>query len=229
MLLLILVDTVNLVDMVNLRLEHRCTMALDVSAAEFLISQVCMTDTAFSLNAYYMSIQKVCMQVTHLSTTNLLCKDYTEWMTSNNSESGSVPYHAAWVEWEGGVNRLVNGVQEFVKERELDLAVVMMGFDKEWGFKRELVVVVMEERLSQVVVEELEGEGGKMLEVSLLEGSEGVYRQGVAVGEEVGGESLNRILSVTSPICISLKAIDILGINMEELTIIIQTFEKFIS
>ncbi|RUS30994.1 hypothetical protein BC938DRAFT_478643 [Jimgerdemannia flammicorona] len=175
-----------LVDTVNLRSEHGRTTALDVSAAEFLISQVRTTDTAFSPDAYYTSIQKARTQVSHLSTTDLLRKDYKEWTTSNKFRVGisSVSWSiAAWAEREGGVSRLVNGVREFAKERELDLAVVMTGFDKERGFERELVVVVMEERLRQVVVEELEGEGGKMLE--------DVQETGVAVGEGVGGESLS--------------------------------------
>ncbi|RUS18562.1 hypothetical protein BC937DRAFT_88621 [Endogone sp. FLAS-F59071] len=177
-----------LVDTVNLQPQHGRTTETDTTVAAFLTPLVRAADPAFTED-YYASIQHARTRLEHLSTSDLLRKDYKEWTTENGFRVGisSVALSLeAWAEREGGATEVVKRAEAFAKEEErsLDLEVVMTGFDHggDRGFERELVVVIVEDKLRTAVMAEVEGgkggKGGKALELEQWEqGVQGTYRQ----------------------------------------------------
>lgn len=173
-----------LVDTVNLQSQHGRTTETDTTVAAFLTPLVRATDPTFSPEDYYTSIQHVRTRLDHLSTSDLLRKDYKEWNTENGFRVGisSVAWSLeAWAEREGGATEIVKGVEAFAEERSLDLEIVMTGSDHggDRGFEKELVIVIVEEKLRMAVMGEVEGgKGEKVLELEQWEqGVQGMYRQ----------------------------------------------------
>jgi exopolyphosphatase len=140
-----------LVDSVNLQAQYGRTTDEDIMAVNLLKQHV-----KDDHDNYFRDIQSAKSKIHHLSNRDLLRKDYKEWKTDNGYKVGisTVPWYLkAWAERDNGMQAIINSLNDWAKERHLDLALIMTAFDREneGGFQRELLGVVYNERLNGVL------------------------------------------------------------------------------
>lgn len=140
-----------MVDTIGLRWEYGKTTQVDVEAFERVKNDWTMSDA----EKFYREIQAVKSNVSHLSSRDLLRKDYKEFFVHGfRVGTSSVPWHfKGWFARDGGAESVVQAAMDYIKERALDLEVILTSYDhtSEGGqYERELGIFVANPRLLQV-------------------------------------------------------------------------------
>ncbi|KAF7726195.1 Exopolyphosphatase [Apophysomyces ossiformis] len=138
-----------LVDTIGLRVEYGKTTEADVRAFELLKSQL-----RRSSSDYYEEIEKIKSRVQHLSSRDLLRKDYKEWVVNGFlvGTSSLSWYLKGWIEREG-IERAVESTLAYMDERQLDMEIILTSYDhsNEGGkYERELAIFFKNERLLEI-------------------------------------------------------------------------------
>ncbi|KAF2090680.1 exopolyphosphatase-like protein [Saccharata proteae CBS 121410] len=138
-----------LVDTTNLTAETKTTVH-DVKAVEYLEARinVCLrTSVEFSRDAFFAEIDGAKKDIGALALRDILRKDYKEWdedgvrlgISSVVKPLGFLKAKAG--EERGGEKPFSTALEEFIKEKEVDMYAVMTAFADEGGeFKRELLL-----------------------------------------------------------------------------------------
>ncbi|CAG8465409.1 2335_t:CDS:2 [Ambispora gerdemannii] len=131
-----------LIDTVCLDVSKGRTTEKDQKAANFLLNTLQISDHNAFIAEYYNEIQKARRNISHLSTHDLLRKDYKEWVIGDvrigiSSVSLSVQ---AWLKRDQ-ISTSINELASYASERKLDLLIVMTTHTHpQHGFQRDLVV-----------------------------------------------------------------------------------------
>ncbi|KAG0173333.1 Exopolyphosphatase [Apophysomyces sp. BC1034] len=171
-----------LVDTIGLREEYGKTTETDVRAFELLKS----CNFQKTSNVYYEEIEKVKSRVEHLSSRDLLRKDYKEWVVNGfRVGTSSVSWHLQAWEARNGIQEIIQPTWDFIDERQLDLEIILTSYDhsKEGGkYERELAFFVANERLLEVksALEEMQDVGLTSIPFTfdIQNGRVGFYNQG---------------------------------------------------
>lgn len=134
-----------LVDTINLNWDLHRTTPADVDAYNILIK------SSGDTNGYYEQIEAAKSNIHHLSTRDLLRKDYKEFTVHRyRIGTSSLPwYFDAWVERDGYA-KVTQDTMDYMKERDLDLEIVLTSFDHTDAggqYERELALFVRNEAL----------------------------------------------------------------------------------
>ena len=166
-----------LVDTINVRWEFGKTTNLDVQAYDIV------RDSA-SADLTYDAIEQVKGRVQHLCTRDLLRKDYKEWVVDGyRVGTSSLPWNFhGWINRDGAKD-IIDQTQEYIKERQLDMEIILTGYNGEDGqYKRELAFFVSHSALLPVknTLENDDNVGLKPLNLINAQNSSGVafYNQG---------------------------------------------------
>ncbi|KAJ3213139.1 Exopolyphosphatase [Clydaea vesicula] len=143
-----------LIDTVNLEPKFDRVTEIDVESFNFLISSFTMEQKiAFNQTAFFELLQDAKANISHLTCSELLKKDYKEYyLNSNQIRFGisSVGWHlkgkGGWLERDSEI--FLNEVDTFVKERILNFFFVLTTFDyknevfegKKRGFERDMLI-----------------------------------------------------------------------------------------
>lgn len=113
-----------LVDTINLNWDLHRTTDADVDAYNTLIK------TCGDIKGYYEQIEAAKSNIRHLSTRDLLRKDYKEFVVHQyRVGTSSLPwYFDAWVARDG-YTKITQETMDYMKERNLDLEMVLTSFD----------------------------------------------------------------------------------------------------
>ncbi|KAG2217265.1 hypothetical protein INT45_009305 [Circinella minor] len=166
-----------LVDTINLRWEFGKTTTTDVQAYDIV-------RLSASADLTYDAIEQVKGRVQHLCIRDLLRKDYKEWVVDGyRIGTSSLPWDFhSWVERDGAKD-IVDKTQEYIRERQLDMEIILTGYNGEDGqYKRELGFFVSDSALLPVksILENDDNVGLKPLNLIHTQNSSGVafYNQG---------------------------------------------------
>ncbi|KAJ3381979.1 Exopolyphosphatase [Lobulomyces angularis] len=143
-----------LIDTVNLEPKFDRVTEIDVESFNFLISSFTMEQKiAFNQTAFFELLQDAKANISHLTCSELLKKDYKEYyLNSNQIRFGisSVGWHlkgkGGWLERDSEI--FLNEVDTFVKERKLNFFFVLTTFDyknevfegMKRGFERDMLI-----------------------------------------------------------------------------------------
>ncbi|KAI9274598.1 hypothetical protein BDA99DRAFT_533222 [Phascolomyces articulosus] len=166
-----------LVDTIGLRWEFGKTTDTDVKAYDIVKPSASDALT-------YDAIEQVKGRVQHLCTRDLLRKDYKEWIVDGyRVGTSSLPWNFhGWFDRDGAKD-IVDKTQTYMDERQLDMEIIMTGYNGEDGqYKRELALFVSHSALL-LVKATLEGNddvGLELLNLIHAQSSSGVafYSQG---------------------------------------------------
>ncbi|ORZ24436.1 hypothetical protein BCR42DRAFT_90769 [Absidia repens] len=137
---------------------------------------------------YYNDIEHIKSQVDHLSTRDLLRKDYKQW-TINGYTVGTSSmswYLKAWVDRDG-YDQIVKDAWAFIGEQQLDMLVVLTSYDhskqqSDGVYERELAFFVANDKLLQVKNALNDQQDVGMTSLLPLWGKENVDDQGGRIG-----------------------------------------------
>ncbi|KAI8379765.1 uncharacterized protein BYT42DRAFT_569940 [Radiomyces spectabilis] len=143
-----------LVDTIGLRWELGKTTETDVEVYDFLGgSEFKASDTMTTSNDYYDQIETVKSRVQHLCCRDLLRKDYKEFVVNGYrvGTSSMSWYLQAWTERDG-IEQMIESTWDFVKERKLDLEIILTSYDhaketKNGVYERELAFFIAKDCL----------------------------------------------------------------------------------
>ncbi|CAG8607261.1 5510_t:CDS:1 [Racocetra fulgida] len=141
-----------LVDTALLDFSQGRTTQKDQEAVDLLLDILDPSDPKIFIKDYYDEIQNAKSNITHLSNFDLLRKDYKEynleWTTKNETKICAMGISSVvwtlkdWILREGGVEKFIEAVGNYIQEKKLDLGIIMLAFDHKGdvGFKREMVI-----------------------------------------------------------------------------------------
>lgn len=142
-----------LIDTQNLQSEHKVTPH-DTKAVKLLEAFINMSprlSPKYDRDAFYAQLDKAKSDISALSLTDILCKDYKAWSDGGvNLGIASVVQGLTFMQEKadaeaGSKNSLVKACKTFAQERKLDLFAVMTAFTNPKGdFERELLLLVTE-------------------------------------------------------------------------------------
>lgn len=138
-----------LVDTINLDPKFNRVTKLDQEMFDFLYP-IAFT-TVDERNDFYNELQSAKKQISHLSTLDLLRKDYKEWEISEK-KVGISSVMMGLTEWSGKADFNRSDFNSFALQNALDFFLVMTAFEDTDGFKRECLIIG-NEKLSQELME----------------------------------------------------------------------------
>ncbi|CAG8786148.1 10314_t:CDS:1, partial [Dentiscutata erythropus] len=141
-----------LVDTVLLDFSSGRTSQKDQEAVDFLLDVIHPPNHKTFIKNYYDEIQNSRFNITHLSNFDLLRKDYKEynleWTIKNETKTCVMGISSVcwtlkdWIQREGGIEKLMETVGNYMQEKKLDLEIIMLAFDYKGdvGFKRKMII-----------------------------------------------------------------------------------------
>ncbi|KAL1922310.1 uncharacterized protein VTP21DRAFT_9849 [Calcarisporiella thermophila] len=143
-----------LVDTVNLEPKFGRATSLDQQAADFLFSILLgsapMEEKKLVAIDTYSDLQKARLKVDHLSTWDLLRKDYKQWDVEGVGISSVSWDLTAWT-LRDGCESVVTSIESYAFSRHLRLYLAMTACEKDGVFQRELVVFPIESEMDGVL------------------------------------------------------------------------------
>ncbi|KAK6514023.1 Exopolyphosphatase, variant 2 [Arthrobotrys conoides] len=127
-----------LVDTANLKAESKVT-SIDIVQVTELLERA---GEGFDSNAFYNELQAAKGDISGLSIDGLLRKDYKQWTEKNGVVLGisAVTRSLSWVvEKAGGIEAFSAELENYAKDRGVDIAIVMTT-DHSKGFRRDLLI-----------------------------------------------------------------------------------------
>ncbi|CAO3600389.1 unnamed protein product [Absidia cylindrospora] len=164
------------------------TSSLTTAAAKSDGQDGTNNDMTPQATTYYNDIEHIKSQVDHLSTRDLLRKDYKQW-TINGYTVGTSSmswYLTAWVDRDG-YDQIVRDAWAFIGEQQLDMLVVLTSYDHskqqpDGVYERELAFFVANDKLLQVKNEMKDKQDVGITSLLPLWGKENVDDQGGRIG-----------------------------------------------
>ncbi|RIB09165.1 hypothetical protein C2G38_2021643 [Gigaspora rosea] len=141
-----------LIDTVLLDSSIDRTTQKDQEAVDFLLDILQPPNHETFIKNYHDEIKNAKFNITHLSSFDLLRKDYKEynleWTIKNETKTCVMGISSVgwilkdWILREGGIERFMEVVGNYMQEKKLDLEIIMLTFDYkgEVRFKREMVI-----------------------------------------------------------------------------------------